>query len=131
MGINSGPVETNSVSKTHSLQSNKVLNNQAINHLPATQSCSIIRDLPRVILWTIVPLFIIGFIAGAFILAAVQDAILLIVVVCLFSFVMVVVIWNAYMGSKVVMEFVARYPDFGLNEAKDGQYVKITGVSAI
>jgi hypothetical protein len=79
----------------------------------------------------VVPLFIIGFIAGGFILGAVQNAVLLILVVCLFGAVVLLLMWNCCMGHRIVIRFVSQYPSLGLDEAKDGQYVKITGVSCL
>lgn len=106
----------------------RLANNQAVSKLTMEQSYSLSRTFPRVILWTVVPLFIIGFIAGGFILGAVQNAILLIVVACLFGAVIMLLTWNTRVGKGAVTGFVASYPDIGLNQAKDGQYVKITGM---
>jgi hypothetical protein len=69
-----------------------------------------------------------GFIAGGFILGAVHNAILLIVVVVIFGFVAALLIWNACWGRRGAIGFVNRYPDADLRTAKDGQYVKVTGV---
>ena len=127
--MDSGPIESNSFSRTSSMQNNKNPINQSINYLSNDQKSSFLGNLPTVILWTVVPLFIIGFIAGGFILGAVHNAVLLILVVCLFGAVVLLLIWNCCMGHRSVTRFVSRYPSFGLDEAKDGQYVKITGVS--
>ncbi|KAI5069024.1 hypothetical protein GOP47_0015325 [Adiantum capillus-veneris] len=124
----SGPIDTNSFSRNPSNQANKIPANQAINNLPPEQSYSVVKNLPRVILWTVVPLFVIGFIAGGFILGAVQNAVLLIIVVALFGALAMLLTWNACMGRRVATHFVAEYADIGLSEAKDGQYVKITGI---
>jgi len=69
-----------------------------------------------------------GFIAGGFILGAVHNAILLVVVVVIFGFVAAFLIWNICWGTRGVTGFVSRYPDTDLRTAKDGQYVKVTGV---
>ena len=127
--MDSGPIESNSFSRTSSMQNNKNPINQSINYLSNDQKSSFLGNLPTVILWTVVPLFIIGFIAGGFILGAVHNAVLLIIVACLFGAVVMLLIWNSCMGRRAVTTFVSRYPSFGLDEAKDGQYVKITGVS--
>jgi len=81
-----------------------------------------------VILWTVIPLFFVGFIAGGFILAAVRNAILLVVVVVLFLAVTVLVMWNTWWGKRAVTGFVSGYPHAELRTAKDGQYVKVSGV---
>ncbi|KAH7423784.1 hypothetical protein KP509_12G073600 [Ceratopteris richardii] len=103
-------------------------NNHAVSKLSADQSYSFSRNFPRIILWTVVPLFIIGFVAGGFILGAVQNAVLLIVVASLFGMVLMLLVWNTCVGQGAVTGFVSSYPDIGLNQAKDGQYVKITGI---
>jgi hypothetical protein len=69
-----------------------------------------------------------GFLAGGFILGAVHNAILLIVVVVLFVIVAGLVVWNTCWGRRYIMEFTARYPDTDLRAAKNGQYVKVSGV---
>ncbi|KAJ7551149.1 hypothetical protein O6H91_06G001000 [Diphasiastrum complanatum] len=102
--------------------------NQAINNLSNSQLYSFTRSFPRVILWTVIPLFVMGFIAGGFILAAVQNAILLIVVATLFVALLVLLIWNTCWGSRAILGFVVNFPDTQLNNAKNGQYVKVTGV---
>lgn len=103
-------------------------NNPAVSKLNTDQSYSFTRKFPRIILWTVVPLFIIGFVAGGIILGAVQNAFLLIVVAALFGTVVMLLTWNTCTGQGAVTGFVANYPDLGLNQAKDGQYVKITGI---
>eukprot|EP01018_Ginkgo_biloba_P003367 Gb_02329 [translate_table: standard] len=103
-------------------------NSQAVTNLSHDQEYSFRRNIPKVILWTVIPLFVMGFIAGGFILAAVQNPILLIVVVCLFGAVALLMGWNACWGSRAVTGFLASYPDAELRSATDGQYVKVTGV---
>ncbi|KAJ7525005.1 hypothetical protein O6H91_17G032000 [Diphasiastrum complanatum] len=102
--------------------------NQAINKLSNNQVYSFTRSFPRVILWTVIPLFVMGFIAGGFILAAVQNAILLIVVATLFVALLVLLIWNTCWGNRAILGFVDNFPDTQLSNAKNGQYVKVTGV---
>jgi hypothetical protein len=79
----------------------------------------------------VILLFVMGFIAGGFILGTVHNAILLIVVVVIFGFVAALLIWNACWVSRGGIGFVKRYPDADLRTAKDGQYVKVTGVCII
>ncbi|EFJ34913.1 hypothetical protein SELMODRAFT_438884 [Selaginella moellendorffii] len=104
------------------------MHGQAVTNMSNEQSYSLRSNFPKVILWTVIPLFIMGFIAGGFILVAVQNAILLIVVGSLFVALMVLLIWNTCWGKKSVLGFIANFPDAQLGNAKDGQYVKITGV---
>ncbi|KAG0468912.1 hypothetical protein HPP92_018240 [Vanilla planifolia] len=37
-------------------------------------------------------------------------------------------IWNHFWGRRAVVTFISQYPDVELRTAKDGQYIKITGV---
>ncbi|KAI5067442.1 hypothetical protein GOP47_0017970 [Adiantum capillus-veneris] len=104
------------------------VNNHAINNLSNSQMYSFKRSFPRVILWTVVPLFLIGFVAGGFILAAVQNAVLLIVVICLLCAILVLLAWNTFIGKGAVTGFIIKYPDADWSQVKDGHYVKVTGV---
>ena len=70
-----------------------------------------------------------GFVAGGFIWGAVQNAILLIVVASLFIALVAVLALHILIGQGSGLAFVARFPDSELGQAKEGQYVKITGVS--
>jgi len=81
------------------------------------------------ILYTLIPLFVIGFIAGAFIFAAVKNAILLFVVAALFGVVAILLAWNTFWGKRAIFGFLAKHPLSDLATAKDGQLVKVTGVS--
>ncbi|CAM6093885.1 unnamed protein product [Calypogeia fissa] len=100
----------------------------AVNSLSHDQEFSFGRSFPKVVLWTVVPLFVMGFIAGAFIIAAVKNAVLLVIVAALFVALVVILLWNTWWGKNSVTRFLAKYPDSELRSVKDGQYVKVTGV---
>ncbi|XP_024529916.1 uncharacterized membrane protein At1g16860 [Selaginella moellendorffii] len=101
---------------------------QAVNNLSHDKHYSYSKNIPRAILWTVIPLFVMGFIAGAFILAAVKNPVLLIIITCLFVAVLLLLLWNTLWGKKAVLSFADKHPDAQLATAKDGQYVKVTGV---
>eukprot|EP01018_Ginkgo_biloba_P020063 Gb_22203 [translate_table: standard] len=124
----SGPLDSGSASIK--LQSVSVANNQSVTNLSHDhQEYSLSkRNIPRVIFYVVIPLFLMGFMAGGFILAAVHNAILLIVVSSLFGVVLAILVWNAYSGTGAVIGFLSGYSDAELKAAKDGQYVKVTGV---
>lgn len=82
----------------------------------------------RVLICVVVPLFVIGFTAGGFILISVHNAILLVVVIFIFGVVVGVLVWNACWGKDAVVGVLLGYSDAELGRAKDGQYVKVTGV---
>ncbi|KAG6763307.1 hypothetical protein POTOM_030721 [Populus tomentosa] len=58
----------------------------------------------------------------------VHNAILLIVVVVLFGAVASFFTWNTCFGRRAIMAYIARYPDAELRNAKNGQFVKISGL---
>lgn len=121
----SGPLDSMGSMK---LQGSAVTQNQAVTVLSQDDEFSFNRNFPRTILWSLVLLFVMGFIAGGFILGAVHNAILLIVVVVLFGAVAALFVWNSCWGRKAIIGFIARYPDAELRNAKNGQFVKISGV---
>ena len=104
-------------------------NSLAINCLNNAQEYSFPKNFPRMILYTLIPLFVIGFIAGAFIFAAVKNAVLLFVVASLFGVVVILLAWNTFWGKQAIYGFLAKHPLSDLSTAKDGQLVKVTGVS--
>lgn len=120
----SGPLDSMGSMKIPS----SISNNQAVTTLSQDDDYSFKRNLPKPILWSVILIFVMGFIAGGFILGAVHNAILLIVVVVLFGLVAALFTWNTCWGRKAITGYIARYPDTDLRTAKNGQYVKISGV---
>ncbi|CAK9196164.1 unnamed protein product [Sphagnum jensenii] len=102
--------------------------NPAVNNLSNARKSSFWKRFPKVIIWTVGPLFVMGFIAGAFIVAAVRNPILLIVVASLLALVLLLLTWNSCWGHRSVTGFITSYPVSELATAKDGQFVKVTGV---
>ncbi|KAJ9689314.1 hypothetical protein PVL29_014810 [Vitis rotundifolia] len=121
----SGPLDSTGSLKLHAAS---IAHNQAVTNLSQEDEYSFHRSFPKPILWSMVLLFVMGFIAGGFILGAVHNPILLIVVVVLFGAVAAVFIWNTYWGRRAITGFIARYPDAELRTARDGQFVKVSGV---
>lgn len=121
----SGPLDSKGSMKLHGYS---VANNQAVTTLTQDDDYSFRRNFPKIILWLMILLFLMGFIAGGFILGSVHNAILLIVVVVLFAIVAALFTWNTCWGRSAIIGFIARYPDAELRTAKDGQYVKVSGV---
>jgi hypothetical protein len=121
----SGPLESTGSMKLHS---SSISNNPAVTTLSQDDDYSVRRNFPKTVVWLVILIFVMGFLAGGFILGAVHNAILLIVVVVLFVIVAGLVVWNTCWGRRYIMEFTARYPDTDLRAAKNGQYVKVSGV---
>ncbi|ERN18424.1 uncharacterized membrane protein At1g16860 [Amborella trichopoda] len=120
----SGPLESMGSMKLQSLS----VANQAVTNLSNEEDYSFMGNIPKLILWLVSLLFVMGFIAGGFFLGAVHNAVLLIVVVVLFTFVAALFTWNTCWGRRAVTGFLGGYPDAELRTAKDGQYVKVSGV---
>jgi TM2 domain-containing membrane protein YozV len=99
-----------------------------VNNLNTKDGYSIQGSFPKSMLWAVILLFVMGFIAGGFILGAVHNAILLIVVVVIFGLVASLLIWNVWWGRRGAIAFVNPYPDADRRSARDGQYVKVTGL---
>ncbi|KAK9697171.1 hypothetical protein RND81_08G019700 [Saponaria officinalis] len=121
----SGPLDSLVSMKHHT---SSIVHNQAVTKLSQDDEYSFHKSFPKLILWAMGLLFVMGFIAGGFILGAVRNPILLIVVVILFSVVAAVFTWNTCWGRRAITGFIARYPDAELRTAKDGQFVKVSGV---
>ncbi|OAY48679.1 uncharacterized membrane protein At1g16860 [Manihot esculenta] len=121
----SGPLDSMGSMK---IPGSAVVHNQAVTVLSQEDDFSFRKNFPKPILWSLILLFVMGFIAGGFILGAVHNAILLIVVVVLFGAVAGLFIWNTFFGRTAIMGFIASYPDAELRNAKNGQFVKISGV---
>lgn len=121
----SGPLDSMGSMKLHG---SSAVHNQALTTLSKDDDYSFIRNFPKPIFWFVILIFVMGFIAGGFILGAVHNAILLIVVVILFSAVSGLFTWNTCWGRKAVINFISSYPDAELRTAKNGQLVKVSGV---
>ncbi|MQL85909.1 hypothetical protein Taro_018435 [Colocasia esculenta] len=121
----SGPLDSTGSIKLHSMST---AHNQAVTKLSQVEENSFNSSIPRLMFYAVILLFVMGFIAGGFILGAVQNPVLLIVVVVLFSFVSALFTWNSCLGRRAITQFIARYPDAELRTAKNGQYVKVSGV---
>ncbi|CAA0829536.1 Ubiquitin-specific protease family C19-related protein [Striga hermonthica] len=133
--ISSGPLNHSGALRNASgsmkLHGSSVGNNLAVTTIGRENiSHSFMKNLPRPILWGIVMLFMMGFIAGGFILGAVNNAILLDVLVVLFCLAVVLLVWNLCWARKAVVGYIADYPDSELRAATNGQFVKVTGVVA-
>ncbi|KAJ0592108.1 putative uncharacterized membrane protein [Helianthus annuus] len=114
--LTSGPLRTGSMSVGNATHSGQI------------SSHSFFRNFPKIVFWSMVLLFVMGFISAIFILAAVGNPILLIVVVVLFGIVSLAFAWNVYRSRSAVIKFISEYPDAELRTAKDGQFVKVSGV---
>ncbi|CAN6845710.1 unnamed protein product [Brassica oleracea var. botrytis] len=122
----SGPLDYSGSMKSHHKPS--VVHNQAVTTLGPEDDFSCMKSFPKPVLWLVILIFVMGFLSGGFILGAVHNAVLLIVVAALFALVAALFFWNLSCERRGVTDFVGGYPDADLRTAKNGQYVKVTGV---
>ncbi|XP_044967722.1 uncharacterized membrane protein At1g16860-like isoform X1 [Hordeum vulgare subsp. vulgare] len=104
------------------VQTTSLAHNQAVTTLPTESGFSVLGNILKWVLWSVITLLLMGFAIGLFILVVVHNAVVLIVVVA------AIVHWNVFRGRRGVLGFVNSYPDTDLRTAKDGEYVKVTGV---
>ncbi|KAL0697805.1 hypothetical protein Bca4012_053927 [Brassica carinata] len=121
----SGPLDSSGSLKTHMPS---VVHNQAVTTLGPQDDFSSLKSFPKSVLWLVVLIFIMGFLAGGFILGAVHNPMLLIVVAIFFTVVAALFLWNSCWGRRGITDFIDHYPDADLRTAKNGQFVKVTGV---
>ncbi|RVX07650.1 putative membrane protein [Vitis vinifera] len=81
------------------LHAASIAHNQAVTNLSQEDEYSFHRSFPKPILWSMV-----------------------------FAVFAAVFIWNTYWGRRAITGFIARYPDAELRTARDGQFVKVSGV---
>ena len=124
----SGPLDSMGSMK---IPGSSIANNQAVTTLSQDDEYSFRRNFPKPILWSVILIFVMGFIAGGFILGAVHNAILLAVVGILFAAVVALFTWNTCWGRRAVVNFISSYPDAELRSAKNGQIVKVSGVCCL
>lgn len=125
----SGPLDYSGSMKTHHKPS--LVHNQAVTTLGPEDDFSCMKSFPKPVLWLVILIFVMGFLSGGFILGAVHNAVLLIVVAALFALVAALFFWNLSCERRGFTDFVGGYPDADLRTAKNGQYVKVTGVSSV
>ncbi|KAJ0076237.1 hypothetical protein Patl1_34943 [Pistacia atlantica] len=113
----SGSLDNGGSFKTHS---SSIANNQAVTTISQDDEFSFRKNFPKPVLWLVILIFLMGFIAGGFILGAVHNPILLIVIVVLFGAIAAIFVWNSCWGRRAITDFIARYPDADLRTAKNG-----------
>ncbi|KAF5194107.1 Ubiquitin-specific protease family c19 protein [Thalictrum thalictroides] len=82
----------------------------------------------KAIMWVFGIVVLMGLVVGVFMMATVKNAIILVAVGAVIVPVLVVLVWNCAWRKRGLLGFVNRYPDAELRSAKDGQFVKVTGV---
>lgn len=85
------------------------------------------------VIYILIALFAASLALSLFILAAVHNAAVFLILLLLSSLVLGFVVWNkrGFRGGGAVGFFVSRLSDSDLRTAKEGQLVKVTGVSFV
>ncbi|KAL4185034.1 hypothetical protein AMTRI_Chr10g3990 [Amborella trichopoda] len=126
--ISSGPLNGPRRPKSGPIEPNKVAGYGAsITSLDAGDG-GLRFKVPKLVVWVIVAVFMVALVVGVFMLVTVRKPIILFVVAGFSVPGIVMLGWNFAWRRKGLMGFIAGYPDAELRGAKNGQYVKVTGV---
>ncbi|KAF8409633.1 hypothetical protein HHK36_005711 [Tetracentron sinense] len=87
--------------------------------------------VPKAIMWVFLVVVMVGLLFGVFMIVTVKKTVMLLVIGAILVPVPVVLWWNFAWGKKGLLGFLRRYPNAELRDAKDGQLVKVTGVSSL
>ncbi|XP_010252588.1 PREDICTED: uncharacterized membrane protein At1g16860 [Nelumbo nucifera] len=82
----------------------------------------------KLIMWVFIGVMVMGLLVGGFMMVTVKTPVILVVVGAILLPVVLLVGWNYTWGMRGLLGFLRRYPDAELRGAKNGQYVKVTGV---
>lgn len=82
----------------------------------------------RVAFWVPLGLFVTGLLVGIFMMVTVKKPIILFAVAGVLVVLVVLVGWNWCWGRRGLLRFLRKYPDAELRAARDGQFIKVTGV---
>lgn len=84
--------------------------------------------LSKGVMWVFGIVLFIALLVGVFMMATIKNAFILAVVAALFVPLLLLLTWNCFFRNKAFLGFLNRFPDAELRSAKDGQFVKVTGV---
>ncbi|GKU87880.1 hypothetical protein SLEP1_g2211 [Rubroshorea leprosula] len=97
------------------------------------QSCYCCKPIPRLALYILPPLFLIGLSVSIFILVVVHNAAFFLSFLFLSALVATLITWNVVKWKKsraAISLFLRSFPDSDLALASQGQLVKITGMAS-
>lgn len=80
------------------------------------------------VMWVVILAFAVGLMVGLFLMVTVKKVVVLVAVGGVFALVVMWVGWNYAWGRRGLMRWLSKYPDAELRGAKDGQFIKVTGV---
>ncbi|KAG6755821.1 hypothetical protein POTOM_039227 [Populus tomentosa] len=124
----SGQLDNSAVGSGTGSGSSKALYGSAVTSL--ADDVKVGLRVSRPVVWVVMVVVLMGLLVGAFLMVAVKKAVILVAVGAVLVPLFVGLIWNCAWGRRGLLGFVRRYPDTALRGAIDGQYVKVTGISA-
>ncbi|XP_031490327.1 uncharacterized membrane protein At1g16860 [Nymphaea colorata] len=122
----SGPADSSSAAAQP--PAGKVVYGASVTNLSNSDAARVRFSISKSIVWVSVVVFMMALIVGIFMLVTVKKAVILFVIAGVATPVVVLLAWNLAWGKRGLLRFLANYPDAELRAAKDGQYVKVTGV---
>lgn len=84
--------------------------------------------ISKLIMWPGLVVFSIGFIVGVFLMVTVKRTEVLVAVGALFVLVAALLGWNYAWARRGLRRFLNMYPDAELRGAKNGEFIKVTGI---
>lgn len=80
------------------------------------------------VFWVVLGVLGVGFGVGGFMMGTMKQPVVLIAVGGVLVLVLVFVVWNWGWGRRGLLRYLRRYPDAELRGAREGQFIKVTGV---
>ncbi|KAJ4976033.1 hypothetical protein NE237_001139 [Protea cynaroides] len=82
----------------------------------------------KTVMWVFVVVVSMGLLVGGFMWVTVKKPVILLVVAAIVAPILFVLLWNYAWGKRGLLRYLNSYHDAELRGAKDGEYVKVTGV---
>ncbi|XP_043689849.1 uncharacterized membrane protein At1g16860 [Telopea speciosissima] len=82
----------------------------------------------KAVMWVFAVVIAMGLLVGGFMWVTIKKPVILLVVAAIVAPVLLLFVWNYARGKRGLLKYLNSYPDAELRGAKDGQYVKVTGV---
>ncbi|PSS26256.1 hypothetical protein CEY00_Acc07549 [Actinidia chinensis var. chinensis] len=104
--------------------------NDLSNAVRMHRHCWSCEPIPRVAIYVLVPVFVMGLGVSIFILVVVHNAAFFLSLLSLAALVTAFLLWNSLNSTKnrALLRYLHSFPDSDLRLARDGQLVKLTGV---
>ena len=94
------------------------------------EHCCSCNPIPRIFLYIVITLFVLGLSVSIFILIVVHNALFFVSLLLLSTLLLAFILWNTlnWKNKAAILFFLRSLPESDLSLARHGQLVKITGV---